>query len=808
MDIGIRADGMTTSDFENFAIEIVKKKFKNSSLHGFKEGKDDGIDGIDDIASPSLVIQAKRWQVTKNHATAVKLLKEEIDKIALTKEKYGWEAGFNYVIVTSMGLSPAGLKEIRDYANKKIPNAIPTDDYIIFSSTLITLSQQKEYREIFIKYGLLEKDITNVLRNIKLKNIEAESKDYFSDFDAHYFVETRFLGEAYHILQREHILLIQGPAGIGKTTTCSMLGNLFLNNNKNIFDIIMRRVEDINEVLRLYNENYRDNEDRNLFVVFDDFLGRNKFDVGERVLQDIKKLYSASTNTNNLFICLNSRTQILQDATLINFEFQKLIDEKFTEQRRFIIDLSKYSVIDRAYIFRKVFERKVQYLTNTDKVELVGKYNNLIGKDWRKIVRHRNYFPRSIELIANNFKEASGSFYDYVMYYLDHPNQLYNNLFDNLKIEEKYLLFSLLQFDAYPVEEEWLINSLHTLELNPIFDFKKSLKKLDGSWLAFTKESFDSISKVDFFNPSIIDFLNDKLKEYPNITQKLTQNSIYLHQLCKGCGSYILGELNDTQAMFFSKLLADWNNFKDKDDFIGEKILSIIYLNQFSKFKTDFEELLRIYDGRNNLNIYQNGWSNIISQIYFSDDKAMKRVFLSILDDKSVLDKLVNSPYLDSEELDAIVNAISEIIYEVSIENDDYQEGSLKEMYCYSVFRQKKIELLQDYLDSSNTLEEEDVDFTNDPDGFDLDWEVEGQVSEFQEKLTEKLTDIYQWDDIKVEKFDYSSLQFNLEEYLQQKYNSFLYADEDYDRWRDAQLEERNTEESDTLESILNKPLL
>lgn len=38
MDIGIRADGMTTLDFENFAIEIVKRKFKNSSLHGFKEG--------------------------------------------------------------------------------------------------------------------------------------------------------------------------------------------------------------------------------------------------------------------------------------------------------------------------------------------------------------------------------------------------------------------------------------------------------------------------------------------------------------------------------------------------------------------------------------------------------------------------------------------------------------------------------------------------------------------------------------------------------------------------------------------------
>ena len=803
MDIGIRADGMTTSDFENFAIEIVKKKFDNKSLHGFKEGKDDGIDGIDNIVSPTLIIQAKRWQVNKNHTTAVKLLKEEIDKIAQTKEKYGWESDFNYVIVTSMGLSPAGLKDIRNYADIKIPNAIPADDYIIFSSTLTTLSQQEKYKNIFINYGLLEKDISNILRSERLKCVEAESQDYFSDFDSEYFVETSFLGKAYYILQREHIVLIQGPAGIGKTTTCSMLGKLFLNNNENTFDIIVRRVEDINEVLKLYNEIYRCNEDRNLFVIFDDFLGRNKFDVGERVLQDIRKLYSASINTNNLFICLNSRTQILQDATSMNFEFQKLIDEKFTEKRRFIIDLYKYSDIDKAYIFRKVFERKLHYLENDDKKELVEKYNDLIGRDWIRIVRHRNYFPRLVELIANNFKDSNENFYVYVVYNLEHPNQLYNNLFNNLKDEEKYLLFSLLRFDSFPIKEEWLINSLHALKLNPIFDFKKSLKKLDGSWLTFKKESFDDDSMVDFFNPSIIDFLNDKLKEYPKITEKITKNSIYLHQLCKGVDGYVWRELNESQNIFFSKLLDDWENFKDKDDFIGEKILAIIYLSQFSKFKNDFEGLLRIYDGWNNLNIYQNGWRNIISQIYYSDDKAMKRIFLSILDDESVLDKLVNNPYLDSEELDAIVDAISDIIYEVSIEDDDYQEGSLKEMYCYGFFRQKKIELLQDYLDSSSTLEEEVVDFTNDPDGFDLDWEVEKQVSEFQEKLTEKLTGMYQWDDIKVEKFDYSRLQFNLEEYLQQQYNIFSYADEVYDRWRDSQLEE-----GVTLDSILNQPLL
>ena len=163
----------------------------------------------------------------------------------------------------------------------------------------------------------------------------------------------------------------------------------------------------------------------------------------------------------------------------------------------------------------------------------------------------------------------------------------------------------------------------------------------------------------------------------------------------------------------------------------------------------------------------------------------------------------VNIKGKDVADADA-VRELTEFLESNSITvNDDYQEGSLKEMYCYGFFRQKKIELLQDYLDSSSTLEEEDVDFTNDPDGFDLDWEVEKQVSEFQEKLTEKLTGTYQWDDIKVEKFDYSRLQFNLEEYLQQQYNIFSYADEAYDRWRDSQLEE-----GVTLESILNQPLL
>lgn len=802
MNIGIRADGMTPSVFEDFAIEIVKKKFDNNSLHGFTQGRDDGIDGIDDIKNPTLIIQAKRWQINKNHTTAVKLLKNEIDKIAQAKVKYDWDTDFKYVIVTSMGLSPGGLKEIRDYADKIIPNAIPTDDYIIHSSILTTLSQSQKYRYIFEKFGLIVKDISTILKKDRLKNVEEQSRDYFSDFDFKYFVETSFLGEAYHILQNEHILLIQGPAGIGKTTTCSMLGNLFLSNNQNSFDIIVRRVEDINEVLDLYNLNYRYTENKNLFVVFDDFLGRNKFDVSERVLKDIMKLYSASTNSNNLYICLNSRTQILQAAKSTTSEFQKLIDEKFTVKRNFIIDLSKYSIKDRAYIFRKIFEQRLHYLENEDKVELMEKYNSLRGKDWTQIIQHKNYFPRLIELIAKNFKNSKDDFYNYVVYYLNHPVQLYNNLFYNLENEEKYLLFSLLQFDRYPIEEEWLRNSLYALKLSTTFDFGKSFEKLDGSWLSFTRETFDAKNKVDFFNPSIIDFLNEKVKEYPNLVEELSQNSVYLHQLCKDC------HFEDERNIFFRRLLTDWDNFKDKNDFIGEKILAILYLEEFSKYKNNFSELLMSYDGRIhfllNNNGYNNGWGweEVITQIYSCDDNEIKKIFLHILDNESVVYKIVNSLHFDSEALDNVMSLINNIIEEVSVESEDYQKNSIKNMSCYPIFRQTKIEFIQYYLDSEYTLEEEDIDIYIDPNGFDIEDQVNLQMEGFDERVSCKLNSLYIWDDIDEGEFDYSVLEENLDEYLQNKYDTYLYEEGFFEIVVGSL-----REDIDIVNEILDKPL-
>lgn len=292
MDIGIRADGLSTTDFEKFAIDLTKRKF-NNKIHGFPEGKDDGIDGVDDIKNPSIIIQSKRWGISRSGKSAVAELKKEIDKIVIAKDKYNWENKFEYVIVTTVRLSPENLKKIRDYADEFLPGSIVSDENIIFSFMLDTYSREEKYQDIFEKYNLIEKDFSKILQKVRdidiLESVEIESRNYYQELQFEYFVETSFLGKAYEILQREHILLIQGPAGVGKTTTCAMLGNILLNNKENSFDIIVRNVENIDKVIDLYNKIYINNDNKNLFVVFDDFLGRNRFDIEERSFKAIKE---------------------------------------------------------------------------------------------------------------------------------------------------------------------------------------------------------------------------------------------------------------------------------------------------------------------------------------------------------------------------------------------------------------------------------------------------------------------------------------------------------------------------------------
>lgn len=714
MDIGIRADGLNTTDFENFAIELTKVAFNSKTFHGFKEGKDEGIDGIDNSTNPTLILQAKRWGLNKSSNTAVELIKKEIGKIYQKKIKEEWCSIFKYVLVTSMDFSHNQVKEIRTYANEIMPHSMPSDDCIIFASTFNTLAHNPKYVTIFENYGLLQTNLSKILSERRIKSIETESKDFFLDINPYYIVETEFIDKAYYILKETHIILVQGPAGIGKTTTCILLGNLFINNSDTDMSLVNRKIEDIDKIIEMYNNDFKDNYNKSLFVVLDDFLGKNFFDVGERRLMDIQKLYSAAKYSQNLFICLNSRTQILSEANTLNYDFKKLIEKKFIHNNNIVIDLSEYSDIDKANILRKKFELKYHELDIIGREQLSKKYDELRNGDYFNIINHRNYYPRLIELIVDNFLLADGDFLSYIREQLNNPSRIYEELFEHLTSEEKKLLVSVLMFHRRPIAVRKVTLSLEYLGVDYGFNVERSLEKLNGSWITFSTKNLSDERYVDFLNPSIVDFFNSNLSYINSLKKQVFDNTMFISQVIPNYKEFNYDNFELVDDDFYTKILNKSDFWVDKSDYDGEMIIAILKSKDFGQHNLNFQNNLASYKGEFNSSQYSCGWEKVIDAIYYADLPEAWIFFLDLLDNKNYVKTITTGNYVDLYSLNNILDSIQGILDRTQYENKNYPE-LVTELSNYRLLENRAAELVQEKLDNYDTVENYEVnDVTND----------------------------------------------------------------------------------------------
>ena len=330
--MNIPTDFLTPTDFEEFSNRISEVLF-NKEIIVFGEGKDNGIDGIDNIVTPSIVIQSKRYQSRTTPASFVKIAIKEIDKIRETSLKFEWEKKFEYVIVTSVKLNPISRKKIRAHAKE----LMSSDINIIDGGVLKDLSSNEKYEKIFIDFDLKKENLIELLKYHKQECISLESREYFSDFNEKYFVETEVLYKLYDLLNNEHIAILTGGPGVGKTTMCKMIGSLFSAKCDGDYIILERNIDEIQKLIDFYNENFRQENSKKLFVVFDDFLGRTALETSERQIKKLRSLYSLVNNSENLFVLLNSRTQILSAAKNEDIEFGQLIDDK--DNQKVTIDM-------------------------------------------------------------------------------------------------------------------------------------------------------------------------------------------------------------------------------------------------------------------------------------------------------------------------------------------------------------------------------------------------------------------------------------------------------------------------------------
>lgn len=828
MNIGIRADGLSTSEFEEFAIALAQKRYNNNNIIGFAEGRDYGIDALDDIERPSIIVQAKRWQLSKNRKQALNLIKGEIEKILKTKKEFGWEEAFKYVFITSWDLTPKDLKCIRDFS-KPYRKQIKNVD-IIYASILSNLSKDEEYKKIFENHGLLEKDLLKVMKENRLDSIEIESRNYFSDEKSRYFVETSILSKAYVSLLNEHIILINGPAGIGKTTTCMMLGKLFANNFDQC-DVMVRKVEDIDKVLETYNSLYINQSvdatsvdatsTRSLVVIFDDFLGRNQLDVNDRYFTDIYKLISAVKNSNNLFVCLNSRTQILRTAENSNYDFSNVIRYEIPDDSIIALDLSQYTRVEKAGIIRRIFERKVSKLSTEKQKELSFKYSQLAESDWNIVLDHNNWFPRLLELVVDNFQQANSKFNDYIISSLDNPESIYSELFNRFQTDIKLLLFSIFMFDKYPVHLSRIMISMQKIQSDTTFDIKKTLKELDGSWLSIVYNNKEML--INFFNPSIVDFLKNKISDMNSAKKLILEKSVFLHQIIREYPLRSQGQQESAYISFYQLLINDWNKYEDRDDFIGEKLLAIMYSvsiqeDAYSKYKDEFWRLANEFKGTSRLFLGQ-AWKIILESIVSIDNYQLKRDTIMSMYNPLTRQTIFDICQLDSEEFDSMVNSLNIILnwlwekdraflLQNKVVRDSITSGSnvnlIERTELYRNLRNRKIVLLQNFLDSTVTIDKifsanyyREIDNTS----MDMDIMFRRLLTEMERKIYKLSNGEFSWNNL-MDELCFTDFKLNLEFTLEYR-TQYSHGE----RYENTTLASWNIEEVKGVNNILIRPL-
>lgn len=212
---------------------------------------------------------------------------------------------------------------------------------------------------------------------------------------------------------------------------CKMIGNLFSSKCDSDYLILERNIDEIQSIIEMYNDYFRKEKSKKLFVVFDDFLGRTALDTSERQIKKLRTLYSLVKNSDNFYILLNSRTQILNAAKNEDIEFGQLIDNK--DNKKVTIDISKYSPVEKAYIFRKNIEVEFDQQSQEEKVIMRAKYNDLlVNRKYRNVVDHRNFNPRLIRLIASRALSSTGNYFEYCINSLNNPSQIYESMFNKM----------------------------------------------------------------------------------------------------------------------------------------------------------------------------------------------------------------------------------------------------------------------------------------------------------------------------------------------------------------------------------------
>ena len=475
-------ESLSPLDFEALALDIVGKHL-DITFEAFGQGPDDGIDGRFARGDHTAILQAKHYRQSGFSALLSRMHKErkKIDKLAPSR----------YILVTSVSISP---KQKRKLAKVLGPYLRISSDILGCDDLNLLLRRYPEIEKSHFKLWLSS---STMLERILHSDIYAYQRIFRADIKQaiRVYVENESLTDAHRLLEQNHVIVISGPPGVGKTTLGEMLAHIYLCQDWQVLGL-----RNLTDGLKMFDKS------RKQVFFFDDFLGqialdRSALSSSDSILRQFIRL--VQRRDLDVRFILTTRTYVLEAAQSIS----EHIADDYIDLSKFHIDVGIYTRRIRAHILYNHL-----YTHRTPRAFI----NALISRRGvTEIIDHPNYTPRIIEWMTTSIISSSSSPDSYPKDFLttlDNPSRMWETAFRfHIPSMCRHLLYSLFLMSRNSVALEDLRGPFDRLHIvlstkynqpTEPMDFSDALRILEGSFISISK------STASFINPSVRDFLS------------------------------------------------------------------------------------------------------------------------------------------------------------------------------------------------------------------------------------------------------------------------------------------------------------
>ncbi|MFE7062950.1 restriction endonuclease [Sutcliffiella sp. NPDC057660] len=682
-------------EFEKLSADILSRKL-GVKLRYFSPGRDGGIDLTDDVAHKNIVVQVKHYAKSSFNSLLTSL-KKEVDKVNELKPT-------QYYVCVSQQLTATNINEIYELFKgymKDTFNIITRDILVEF---LEEESNQDILRKNFKLWLLADKLLKDIFNNKVFIDSEVLLEDIDEDFK--YFVQTKVFNEALEILKKSRLLMVQGSPGVGKSINSKMLAAAFVKEDYIIRYTTDGQVSNIKSVIS-------QNPDVKEVILLDDCLGQHYFSLKEGQDLELISLIKYIKQYENKVLILNTRVTIFNEAKRSRLQFRRYLDKGKLPIKT--IDIDGISLEEKAEIF----------YNHLSKNRIPKVYFDELRKDkkYRKIIEHRNYNPRIIEFVTEEYRYSNVSpsdYYNYIINHLNNPMDVWADEFEQ-KLEEidrifMYTLFSLTDTytDINALEDCFIYRLSHEGRAQStvnLFDEVKS--RLTKSLIRIM--DVNGSRKIGVLNPSINDYMNSYLHLNKIGLNAIKESILYIEQLEK------VFEKEEAEEILISKLIS------------GE----FIKLKSFGNKKFEY-----FFYGISKYNILTDSYKPFIKSCIHKIDESLS-FFGEKLEKKDLLVKFLEEPALyNFYEIEQ--NLMNEEFKDDFLSNLDYK-GIFEVL---SVIKNKELslpglteQLESDFFDSLDVYLSDEIeiyDYIEDIDGFEVFYDLmppEEHSKEFDEEI-------------------------------------------------------------------------